>query len=313
MKTALFTFVAASLLGYSARTADEPSAFKYDWSVKPGLLHGSHDSEFVPALKYSALMRYDWAPWTGPATAFAKARSEGTVATEASANSENLFAELMFGGDIYFGTPAPDVAPPPPPGDFDPNQVPPTPVGRTHYGFLEGAVKTRFETDQSFNNYNLTYGPHIGYVHRNSAVGFWPLVPLVQADFQRVEVLQSESFEKRRIDEDAFWRFGLTAEWNWQVGEQFARNSYYVRPVGVYGRLSYFQSYDMPKGATRAEFDESTYVAGGLNYAFTKINLSYLRSGFVTVAHGRLPPAVREQTMVFIGITLGPRLERDVW
>lgn len=312
MKAQLLLVASAFVLRATAE--DAPSPFKYDYSIKPGVLSGSAENDLVPALKYSASAKYDWAPWKGNGTAFAKFRSEGAVATEATANSENLFAELHAGGDFFLGKPAPVTAPPPAPGNFTPDMVPPTPEGRKDFGFIEGTAKLRFETDQSFENYNVTYGPHIGYVHRNSAKALWPLVPLVQVDFQRVEVLHSEAYEKRGIDEEAFWRYGITAEWNWQAGEQLAQDSRYLRPLGVYGRVSYYQSYDLPKGATRAEFDESTYYAGGLNYAFTKLNLRYLRSAFITVAHGRLPPTIREQTMVFVGVTLGPKLEREpIW
>ena len=57
-----------------------------------------------------------------------------------------------------------------------------------------------------------------------------------------------------------------------------------------------------------AGFDESLYVAGTLSYELTDLKFSYLRQIFVTVAHGRQPPATKDATTVFVGLVIGPKL-----
>lgn len=304
LTSALVLGLASARLLAGDAAGDTPSPWKAKFQAKPSLLHGTASDVTAAALRYDTSLRYHYDPWTSKLTGFAEALSQGTVATDARANTENLFAEIR-GGLVYDFYEPPTPAAPPPPGERSPLDVPSTPTGGYDFGRISLAPNVRFETDQPFENYQLTYGGVLGYGNLKQT-GWWALAPSVQAEFQRVEVLYSRYYHQLGVEEDAFYRLGLIASWDWAIGEDLAPNSRFWRPFGLHFDVRFYQSYDLPSGAGIPELRESLYFAGGINYELTG-RLKWIRSVYVTVAHGRLPPATEDETMVYFGVVLGTK------
>lgn len=309
MRTAslLCNLLLAALLALPANASDgtpKSNLFGTKFHVKPSLLHGTQSSRFAAALRYDASLRYDYAPWQKKWTAFAQLRSEGTVATDWRANSENLIAELRSGVSYDFYEP-PVSEPPKPAGERSPLDVPSTPKGGYDFGRIEFSPNVKFESDQTFRNYNLVYGCQVGYGNLKQT-GTWALVPSVHAEWQRVDVLRSTRMRDLGIPEEDFYRWGLIGSWDWAIGEDLAPSSKIWQPLGLHFDIRYYRAFDLPSGANVAELRDALYYAGGVNYELTG-KLNWIRSVYVTVAHGKLPPETRDETMVFLGVVMGTR------
>jgi len=272
--------------------------------LKPSLLSASSLDDIQGALGYETGIRYDFAPSLD--TGFwVQGESKGLVATDARANSEGLFAAANLG---WFWQHEPQEL------RLVTNRTSQGTSGRPSreivYGFgflLDLSARTRFETDQLFDNYNLTYGPQIGFtpIHRDR---FNQLVPFLYLDFHRVEVLQSESFESLGIDEDAFWRVNVAAGWDIDVGTWWFSNVRPLRPVSLGFDVNYYYAFELPEGASEANFDDGLFYAGTLNYNFRALRTGepprwtdWFPLAYVKVGHGRLPPVVDEQTTIQVG------------
>ena len=282
--------------------------FKTHLTLKPSLLHASLDKNFAAALKYDAKLNYNLA--LAPRDDLALTlESRGTIATRPHANSENLFAAFLLGyaHDFYDWTASQRV---PPQGERRGRALP-TIQQDSFSALVEVDLKARFETDQLFNNYNFTYGPHIGFTPKHQQ-GWAYLMPSCDVDYQHVEVLHSERYRQLGIAEDAFWRFDASAGWLYPIGSEWFRDQRWLRPLDVQFDFHYFRSFDLPAGATAANLDEAFYYAGTIGYNLRSINpdhpsafARYVPYIYVSVGRGRLPPVTQSQTMIYIGIVYG--------
>jgi hypothetical protein len=276
--------------------------FKPEIHVKPSLLHGTQSARVAAALRYDGSLRYDYSPWRGKWAAFAQLRSEGTVASDWRANSENIFVELK-GGTAYDFYEPPTVEPPKPAGERSPLDVPPAPRGGYDFGRIEFSPNVKFETDQTFRNHNLAYGCQLGYGNLKQT-GTWALVPSVYGEWQRIDVLRSQKMRDLGIDEKNYYRWGIIGSWDWAAGEDLAPSSNIWQPLGLHFDIRYYRAFDLPSGTGHSQLRDALYYGGGINYGLSK-KLSWIRSVYVTVAHGKLPPRTRDETMVFFGVVMG--------
>ncbi len=295
----------ASLLVHVACMFASDDDWKFDTSLKPSLLQGSRNNVTAPAVKYSAGMRYN--AGLNPDDDLALSlESKGVLATDSRANSENLFAALHLGYSHLFA-------------DWEmvatTNRTSDGPSGRPVFkkvdkfgGLFDLFVKTRFETDQSFENYNVTYGPHLGFspLHRR---GITWLIPAAYVDYQRVEILHSKRYRDLGISEDAFWRFGASAGWRLPFGDEFLQDFRYLRPLEAEFDLHYYRAFELPGKAKAAHLDAGLFYSGTLHYNLRAINPGTDKfpwwkpyAVYVTVGHGKLPPVARDQTTVYVGV-----------
>src|SRR6266496_2724192 len=79
--------------------AEDKPEFKA--SVKPSILHGSAEDVTAGAVRFNASVRYDHALGVDDNLSV-MIESKGAIATDARANSENLYAALFFGYDHQF-------------------------------------------------------------------------------------------------------------------------------------------------------------------------------------------------------------------
>ena len=295
------------VLALTARGADADQ-WKTDWALKPSLLHASLDKDFTAALKYNAAVHYNLA--IAPRDDLALTlESRGAIATRARANSENLFAQFLLGyaHDFYDWTATEPVLPP---GQRRGRALP-TIHQDAFSALVDFSFKTRFETDQLFDNYNVTYGPQLGFTPKHQQNWFY-LLPSCYVDYQRVEMLHSRRYDQLGISENAFWRMDASAGWVYPIGSELARDIPWLRPVDLQFDFHYYRSFDLPAGARAANLDEAFYYAGTIGYNLRSINpdqpsgfARYVPYIYVSVGRGRLPPVTESQTMIFIGIVYG--------
>jgi len=277
--------------------------FSTEWKLKPALLHTTEGNLFNPAVRFDADARYDFVPNLGP-KGFVEGRTAGTIALESRSHSDPTYAELSGGftwNTFHLVSKAPAYHGP---DDLNGSNVPM--LDYQTFGRFDAGLKARFETDQRMENYNVAYGAVAGYVMSDKN-GWRALVPSVVAAYDRVEILHSELYRKMGVNEDAFYRFSLSASWDYRIGELISKNRF-VTPLGTGFDVRYYYSHDLPAAIRGAGFDESLYLAGTLSYELTDLKFSYLRQIFVTVAHGRQPPATKDATTVFVGLVIGPKL-----
>lgn len=288
---------------------DEPWYKRISASAKPEILTGSDEDVVAPALSYELGFRKDKSindNWTKTLIDYGFS-TEGTVATDNRANSEGLFAEIHGGVkrtlSIYGKTGSAEVE------DTRVNTGVFTEdmTEQIDLPFFHLSAVGRFETDQIFENYSINYGPRLGVIQtRQDELSLWVLMPKLQLDFHRVDILQSRDLEEQGIDEDSFWRLGGEADWRLEVGSWWISTNSLWNGLGVHARVSHYRGFELPAGAEQADYDESWLYSGGVHFRFkdSKVGLGKLRMHFayVTVSNGRTPPATRDQTSVKVGL-----------
>lgn len=309
MKTLFLSGItlATATCAVCARDTDADE-FNKHLSLKPSLLHASLDKNFSAALKYDAKLNYNLA--LAPRDDLALTlESKGVVATRPAANSENLFAAFLLGyaHDFYDWT----ASEPVPVAGQRRGRALPTIQQNPFSALVDISFKTRFETDQLFNNFNLTYGPQIGFTPKHQQ-GWTYLLPSCYVDYQRVEVLHSERYQSLGIAEDAFWRLDASAGWLYPIGSELFRNHRWLRPLDVQFDFHYYRSFELSAGATSAGLEDGYYYAGTIGYNLRSINpdhpssfARYVPYIYVSVGRGHMPPVAQNQTMIFFGITYG--------
>lgn len=279
------------------------SALKSTWNIKPSLLHSSGEDSIVPAAKWNAALRYDSST---KLRTYGMARTEGVVATASDAHSEDLFVEIA-GGFVFHPI---DLQLP---EEFtgDARDAKERGAADKDFGRLDLGLKLRFETDQPLENYDLTYGAELGYVLASDR-RWLALVPSLYASYARVEVLESEFFENRAIAEDSYFRFDIAAAWKWRPFADLVQDIQPLNPITLHADIRFSYSHDLPAGTDQTDYDKALYYAGTISYELTDLNARWvdairLRNVYLTIARGRLPPAVKDQTMIFLGIVLGAK------
>src|SRR6185436_1462052 len=146
------------------------------------------------------------------------ADAKGVVAWKEKANTEGLSAQLggeyykRFGGTVRLNLNQP----------IDPN-APPPPIAPNTAGthdFLIGAgLKVGFESDQPFDNNQVTVGPRLSFTHTEND-GLWPLLPSIALAYQRVHAFRAEQLSQLGVDQRTFWRVDVAASWKWRPFEQ---------------------------------------------------------------------------------------------
>lgn len=304
---ACYIIVSSTLLEADSNGTDS----EFTKELKAAILYGDDDSDYAPALQYKLGYKYEPA-WTAALNGHVRVKSEGTVATDSDVNSENLFAEIEVGTNLELTRTATGPSSNSNASDegigmgFDDRNV----KERQHYGNVDLSGTVRFETDQGFDNYNLTYGPRLGYIHRNGSTredALWALLPKVQLGYSRVEVLHSEAFKSKGIDEDAFWRLDGVADWTFHIGKWMdPHTTHWYNGVKLAAKIQYSKGYDLPDGAKEADLDEAFYYSGSVYYRFqdgTDI-AKWISAVYLTVGEGRIAPQPEEQTQVFLGVVV---------
>jgi len=72
----------------------------------------------------------------------------------------------------------------------------------------------------------------------------------------------------------------------------------------LHADVRYFRAYDLPTQAKPLDIEDSLYTAGTVSYGTSNLGLKYLQEVYLTVSHGRLPPSTKDETLIFIGISL---------
>jgi hypothetical protein len=290
-----------ALLGGAHCSLAGPPEFTRE--LKPALLHAREDSRRTVGARFDYGLAGDLG--AGAVNSEYFGRTAGTVAWNHKANRENLAAEV--GASVrwifHFGATANQPAPIDLGARFDPTapNPPVPPAAARRPVMLKADLKVGFEADQPFDNTQSTLGPRLRLTHTQNA-GLWPLLPSVHAAYHHVNVLKSGFMRHNGIPERDFWRFDVSAAWKWRPFERTGREHASLTPLGLHLDVRYFQAFELPAPARALEQEENLYRAATLSYETA--GWKYVSSLYVTVARGRLPPSTREDTTVFMGVSL---------
>jgi hypothetical protein len=292
-----------------AQEATSNSPWQTDWTLKPSVLRATAAKPyFVPALKLGGSLKREFAPAIrDDLILFFDAK--GTLAARDEANSENLYAAAHAGLSHTFHQSAP-IAPLPPPGQRRGVPLPTVEPSRLS-ALLDLWCNARVEADQSFRNSNFTFGPHLGLTP-GFQTGYAYLLPSLYLDFGYVDVLRSAVNRRLGVSDDGYWRSDLSAGWSYPFGSLHAKETPWLRPVDLQADVQWTHTYDQPAAKADSALDHSVYVSGTIGYNLRSLHpehparlSAFLPYLYVSLAHGRLPPVEKNQTMLFLGFVYG--------
>lgn len=269
--------------------------------LAPVLLHSDQHDKVVGGLRFG--FQYDRHWYSAPRPnafrkgGYARAGTEGALAWKARYNPENLAASVDGGLSINLSrhTPTP----------FNPDDTT-TAVVRPrnpYFGRLAVGASGRAETNQSFEEVNLSGGVRAAYTYiRNE--GWEALIPSAVVEVAWVTPVESEVRDALALPDEAFPRLHLAASWNVPIGALLGAAP--LRPLGLHIDTRYYKSWRLDPVLEAAHFDEAAYAAASLSYELVG-RVPFVNEVFVRFSDGRLPPDFREDTFFFIGIVLSSR------
>ena len=277
------------------------SPVEYSIKLKPSILNQDDGNKYGAGIDFKAFVSYK--PYTGEEITYRKAlgveiRSEGMLATDKDLNPRPLRAESVFAG--FLNMSGPKIAER---GEQEGEEI------ITQYPFDYGRLSTGlnigYETDQQFDNRNITAGGEVAYVYVEHA-NWKALVPSLIAAYEWVSVDKSERSESLGVEDNGFSRFRIAASWKVLVGEYLPDQ---LKPLTFHVDARYFNERNRPDAIKDLNEDEASYIAGALNYVFDKPVAYDLISGvFLKVSDGRIPPAVKESTLVHLVVIFSNKL-----
>lgn len=279
--------------------ADAPEWLDMNAQVKPALLRS--DDGYALGGNIDGSARANWIPSSGP-KGFGQARAWGTLATDSDVNSDNLVGELSAGAtfDWYRAEGHVDLSP----EELAAGELPPL-IEESIFGRTDISLRARIEADQPLDNSDFALGGALTYVMGDNA-GWRAFVPSLSLAYDRVSVLHSDLYKALDAEENDFSRWTAASSWHYRIGTLFG-DKRYLAPLGAAIDLRRFHSTGVPTAVKDEGLDEADYWAVSLTYELTDLNLQYIRNVFLTVSRGRLPPAVEDAKMVYLGVVVGGR------
>lgn len=277
--------------------AADPLEFRH--SVRPGVLTAHGD--WTAALDYD--LGLSTALWSEPEresfrkSLSARIGSKGSLAVDPDLNNHPLTADAGFTVAVNMYRP-PKVVLGSKPGEYR------TEAEGFNCGRLSLSLLAGYETDQRFNDRNITGGAELGYVLTENR-GFKSFVPSVFVGYDLVYVDRSDLQRKLGVDDDSSGRLRVFASWKLPVGQWLPGP---LDPLNAHFDLRYYLSGGMPGVFRATDRDDAIYEAGGLSYSFSREPLwGFVNAVFVRVAHGRIPPVTDDATTVTVGLAVWER------
>lgn len=269
-----------------------------NYKFQPSLL--TADSKWTPAFNYD--VKVSKSLWSEPEKqAFRKylnahVASRGALAGDADLNNEPLLADAGFTSAINLYRP-PIFSLGDQPGEYKTEEEGFN-LGRLSFSLLAG-----YESDQTFDNRNITGGAEVGYVLTENQ-GFKALVPSIFVGYDFVFNDQSD-LEHDLGDEHDSRRLRVFASWKLPVGRWISGS---LDSLNAHFDLRYYKSDGLSKAYRDADQDEAIYMAGALSYSFGAqplwgvVNVVYVR-----LTNGRIPPVTDDNTTLMVGLTVWER------
>ncbi len=292
-----YIFGPALLVAAALTARGEDPAYTHE--LKPAYLTSDSPTEHTVGARFDFGVRRDFDRTAESEYIFAD--TIGTVAWRPEANPENMTAEVGLGAAHRFGgTVHLDLNQP-----IDPNAPNPViPTGSGVHDFLVSTdLKVAFETDQKFQNDDVTFGPQVAFTQTENS-GWWPLLPSVHIAYQRVHAITADYLASLNIPERDFWRVDASASWKWRPFERVGPTVAALRPLGLHADVRYFRSFDLPTPQQTLGLQQNFYTAETVSYETSNLGWKYVHAIYITLAQGRLPPSVAAQHVIYVGFTL---------
>jgi len=290
-------FIVFALLTVIPVTAFCEEPLKYDAKLKPSFYNQRDGNKYNIGLDFNADASYQL--YTGKETTYKKSaffefKSEGLVTGDKDSNPRPIRAEFLFDGFLnLFG---PEITK----RGAQEDEVIIVQHG-FNYGRLNSGIDIGYETDQAFDNRNLTAGITFGYVLTENA-GLKALVPSLAVAYELVRVERSDLQDTLNADDKNYDRYRIAASWKVPVGNYLPEK---FKPLSLHLDGRYFKDMKRNDAIKDADQDEASYGAVALQYTFDKARLFGMLSGiFLKVSDGRIPPATEKSTQIHLGLIL---------
>lgn len=176
------------------------------------------------------------------------------------------------------------------------------PIIGADYGYFSYGLNATYETDQKFDNQNVSAGVFVSYLNDNTNDG-WFLVPSVYVAFEGVKNLKSELRKEIGVDNnDEYTRFSWELHWEWHLSETFGEG---FSPWVLNLNYRNFYEQDQEAAWQAADYDNYDYWKADLAYVFEKEKFGFSEV-FIAISEGRLPTGQADQTTLSIGFILNP-------
>jgi hypothetical protein len=273
--------------------AEDPLEIRHRF--QPGLL--SADNDWTLSLDYD--IKVSKIMWSQPEKkAFRKhlnihLATRGAIACDADLNNEPLLTDAGLTTAINLYRP-PIVSLGEQPGEYIITEE------GFNWGRLSFSLLAGYETDQTFDNRNLTGGAEFGYVLTENQ-GIKALMPSIFAGYDFVFNDHSD-LEQNLHDNDNSSRLRVFASWKIPLGQWLPGG---INGLNAHFDLRYYKSYGLSREYQDADLDEAVYKAGSLSYSFgAEPLLSVVNAVYVRLANGRIPPVTHDNTTLMIGLTV---------
>jgi hypothetical protein len=248
---------------------------------------------WTPGLRYDVLYRRDQA---GRATAwFAEVASTGYLLGVPGLNTEPLLVDLAAGFVKNFVQIDDNNLLP---ITTDPDTVDRQPL--RDYGRLDAGVALGFETNQTFDDQQVTAGVEAGYVNIRT-VGWWGWVPSLVVSARGVLPVTSAARDALEAETDPFVSVRGTATLAPRIGTLLPGQI--LQPLGLHVQAT--GHWEMGTGATwrDANRHRAGLIAGTLLYAVNQ-RIRFIDQVYARFSRGRVPPYVVSGSTWTIGLVL---------
>jgi len=279
--------------------------------LSPTLLHPQDGPALVPALQIESAGSKTITVGTNTRIADYGYRFQSTLATEPRRNTEPTKLDLR--GSLKWslarsgvgasdpgksGTVGGDLG-----GDIGGDLGPPPEVVRPVMpGFVFARLSAAYETDQILDNQQLAAGVVLNYERDPTTAHRW-LFPSLWVDYRRVHELGSKVSERLGVDEQRYWRLGASIKWDIALAD-LGLNGPVTGKLRLVPAFEYYKSTDLALVLRQADLDESRNTSLKLICQLPeKSGLGkYLHDIRFSIAHGRVPPATKNQTTLSFAI-----------
>ena len=285
------------LVGFFLSPAVAVGQDKTSFEVKPKFISGDSFSDFAIGVSYNFAYRNSSSTIVktayGEIEPTVQAKAQGTVVSDRDLNNEALITQAQVGFSFLAGQAnIDDLSIETDTGDL--------PTDKGDWAYFDFLAIGRHETDQAFQEQNLTLGAEAGYFNIQ-VVGPKSFIPSLTVAYEYVHPLESDIRNDLNLEKSDHSRFRFETSLKCWVGQFLTIKS--LEPLHLHIDFRYYLSNDLDSALEQRSLDEVTYTSAALSYKSGKnqgplSNITY----FLKYADGRIPPNTENDSTISLGI-----------
>lgn len=276
-------------------------------SAKPTLLSPEDGPSLIPALRIESKKEFpEWTMGRPDRYGYFAYELKSTVSTKPELNDEPTTLDATAGIHWNFDRILR------PSAEFGGHNAAEKSVQNTSatsvfgWGAVSAEIAFAFEGDEPMRNRQWAYGGKLIYTpYFDSTHDRW-WIPLVWIDYRRVDELGSSIAEKLGVSRQEYWRFGAMTYWQVEMSN-WVRTGVFLKNLKIVAGLQYHRSTDRELGLAGGDLADAYATEFGLEYNVpngTPGWLGKLKSVYLKVSDGRIPPATENRTTFSISVDL---------